>query len=102
MDRRVFLKGAAAGLALTGLDLKIARAAKAQFSPSPLTKPSQSEQDLADKIIAYAKTKGASYCDVRISHYLSQTVSANNNTVTGISDSNSFGIGIRVIKDGTW
>lgn len=100
MERRVFLQGAAAGLALTGLDMGIARAAR--FIPSPLTKPSQSEQDIADKIIAYAKTKGATYCDVRISHYLSQTVSANNNTVTGISDSDSFGIGIRVIKDGTW
>lgn len=103
MERRSFLKGALAGgaLALTGLDSRFARSARAS-APAGLSKPSASEQALAETILAYAKEKGATYCDVRISHYLRQSVSARNNVVTGINDSDSFGIGIRVIKDGTW
>ena len=107
MDRRIFLKGALASgaLALTGLDLKLARASR--FMPaSPydaaLTKPSQTEQSLADQLINYARSIGATYCDIRLVRYLSQSVSARDNVVTGISDWESYGIGIRVIKDGTW
>jgi TldD protein len=105
MKRRVFLKGALASGALTlsGLDHHIARAARLfQALPDGITKPTDAEKQLAEKILAYAKEKGASYCDVRISRYLSQSVNARNNIVTGISDSDSYGIGIRVLKGGTW
>ncbi|MEI8134041.1 MAG: metallopeptidase TldD-related protein [bacterium] len=109
MDRRIFLKGALAtgALALTGLDSQFARAAKAQWNPmnalpTELSKPSLGEQQLADQLINYARSLGASYCDIRMSRYLSQSVSARDNTVTGISDNESYGIGIRVIKDGSW
>ncbi len=106
MDRRIFLKGALAtgALALTGLDLSLARAARLNASPldTTLTKPTQPEQSLADQLINYARSLGATYCDIRITRYLSQSVSARDNIITGISDSESYGIGIRVIKDGTW
>src|SRR4030081_2567473 len=106
MDRRIFLKGALASgaLALTGLDLQVARAAKSNrimFDNSP-SKPSQTEQSLTDQLINYARSLGASYCDIRLVRYLSQSVSARDNVVTGISDSESYGMGIRVIKDGSW
>ena len=107
MNRRIFLKGALAtgALALSGLDHQIARAGRMNFSPNDggsLTKPSQGEQGLADQLISYARASGATYCDIRITRYLSQTVSARDNIITGISDSDSYGMGIRVIKDGTW
>jgi TldD protein len=106
MDRRIFLKGALAtgALALTGLDYKIARAARASMNayPTDLTKPSMTEQALTDQLINYARSLGASYCDIRLVRYLSQSVSARDNIVTGISDSESYGMGIRVIKDGSW
>src|SRR5947207_15728150 len=111
MDRRIFLKGALAtgALAVSGLDLQFARAArmssltdKSVRPTDALSKPSQPEQSLADQLINYARSLGASYCDVRIVRYLSQSVHARDNIVTGISDSESYGVGIRVIKDGTW
>src|SRR5512140_383129 len=101
MDRRIFLKGALAtgALALTGLDLKLARASR-MMNPSPfdttLTKPSLVEQSLVDQLINYAASLGATYCDIRLVRYLSQSVSARDNIVTGISDSESYGMGIRV------
>jgi len=107
MDRRIFLKGALASgaLALTGLDLRLARAAR-MMNASPfdttLTKPSQTEQSLVDQLINYAASLGATYCDIRLVRYLSQSVSARDNIITGISDSESYGMGIRVIKNGTW
>lgn len=102
MKRRTFLQGALAtgALALSGLD-NLVRSAQ-PLKPFGLTKPSQTEQQLADTILAYAKTNGASYCDVRIVRYLQQSVNARNNIVTGIGDSESYGIGIRVIKNNTW
>jgi TldD protein len=105
MDRRIFLKGALASgaLALTGLDVQVARAAKMnRMFDGTLTKPSADQQLLADQLINYARAQGATYCDIRISRYLSQSVSARDNIVTGISDSDSFGMGIRVIKNGAW
>jgi TldD protein len=105
MHRRIFLKGALAGsaLAIGSLDSRLAKAASF-YAPldTPLTKPSKDQQDLADKLISYAKSQGASYCDVRISRYASQSVSVRDNVVLGVSDSDSFGMGVRVIKDGTW
>jgi TldD protein len=102
MKRRTFLQGALAtsALALSGLD-SLVRAAQPVRSLG-LAKPSLSEQQLADTILAYAKAQGASYCDVRIVRYLQQSVSARNTIVTGIEDSESYGIGIRVIKNNTW
>ncbi len=105
MHRRSFLKGALAGgaLALTGLDTRLARASSVMLPDGgALAKPTKSQQDLADTLIAYAKTLGATYCDVRISRYASQSVGVRDQIVTGISDSDSFGMGVRVIKDGTW
>ncbi|HYM20718.1 MAG TPA: TldD/PmbA family protein [Candidatus Kapabacteria bacterium] len=104
MHRRSFLKQtlASSALALTGLDAGLARATRMFPAGGALTKPSADQQTLADSLISYAKAQGASYCDVRISRYASQSIRARNNVVTGISDSDSFGMGIRVIKSGTW
>src|ERR1017187_9226327 len=107
MDRRLFLKGvlATGALSLGSLDGLVARESRRVRSvPNSLvlTKPSQSEQDMVDSLIVYAKTLGATYCDIRLVRMLSQSVSARNNVVTGLSDSESYGIGIRVIKNGTW
>lgn len=102
MKRRTFLKGALAtgALSLTGLDHLVHAARPANLIG--LAKPTPAEQQLADTILAYAKSQGASYCDVRLVRYLQQSVGARNNIITGISDSESYGIGVRVIKNNTW
>lgn len=102
MNRRTFLQGALAtgALALSGVDNLVYAARPTKLIG--LAKPSQSEQELADTILAYAKSLGAAYCDVRIVRYLQQSVSARNTILTGIDDSESYGIGVRVIKNNTW
>jgi TldD protein len=101
MDRRTFLVGAAATGAITALGIPRKLLA---LTPSGivLSKVSPDEQKLAEAVLLYAKANGATYCDVRISRYKSQSVSVRDRIVTGVSDSDSYGIGIRVIKNGTW
>ena len=57
---------------------------------------------MADVALNAAKSKGATYADIRIGRYLRQTVSARDNRVQGVSNSESFGVGIRVIANGCW
>jgi TldD protein len=103
MDRRIFLKGVLATGALASLDHKvIAARLSAPRIDTSLSKPGKTEQDLADKLIAHAKSLGATYCDVRLVRMMSQSVTARNNVVTGLSDNESYGMGVRVIKNGTW
>jgi TldD protein len=57
---------------------------------------------LADAALNAAKAKGATYADVRIGHYYNQVVSTREKLVQGISNSESFGAGVRVIANGSW
>lgn len=67
---------------------------------SPLD-PSQKKK-LADVALNTAKSKGATYADVRIGRYLNQVVITRENKVQNLASSESFGVGIRVIVNGTW
>jgi TldD protein len=57
---------------------------------------------LADAALNTAKSLGATYADVRIGRYLNQSVSTREKRVQGNQSSESFGVGIRVIANGTW
>ncbi len=57
---------------------------------------------LADDALTAAKASGASYCDVRIGRYLRQFVITREDKVQNIVNTESTGVGIRVIADGTW
>ncbi len=99
MERRDFLllTGAAAGtLALP--DSLLAR----QWSGSLTAIPSADKKVLADTALGAARSAGASYADVRIGRYLNQFVAARERAVQGVSSSESYGVGIRVIASGTW
>src|SRR5262249_35380571 len=58
--------------------------------------------DLASHALNVAKLRGASYVDARIADDRSRALSTKNGKVGGASDSESFGIGVRVIADGAW
>lgn len=60
------------------------------------------KKELADAALNAARAKGASYADVRIGRYLNQFISTRENKVQNIVNSESFGVGIRVIANGTW
>jgi len=60
------------------------------------------KKELADAALQAARSKGATYTDVRIGRYLSQFLFTREKNVQNITNAESFGIGIRVIADGTW
>lgn len=57
---------------------------------------------LAETALNTAENLKASYADIRIGLYRTQSVSTREQRVTGISDSESSGFGVRVIVNGTW
>jgi TldD protein len=57
---------------------------------------------LADAALNAAKSKGATYADVRIGRYLNQFVITREDKVENLINTESFGVGVRVIADGCW
>jgi TldD protein len=60
------------------------------------------KKKLADIALNTAKQFGATYTDVRIGRYLNQFVTTREKKVQGVVNTESFGVGIRVIANGTW
>jgi len=60
------------------------------------------KKQLADIALNAARSGGASYADVRIGRYLNQFVVTRENRVQAIANTESFGVGIRVIAGGAW
>lgn len=57
---------------------------------------------LADVALNAARAKGATYSDVRIGRYLQQFLFTREKNVQNIANAESYGVGIRVIVNGTW
>lgn len=57
---------------------------------------------LADAALNTAKSKGATYTDVRIGRYLNQYVITREDKVQNLVNTESYGVGVRVIADGCW
>src|ERR1700761_4538784 len=60
------------------------------------------KKQLADAALNAARSAGATYADVRIGRYLNQFVTTRENRVQNIANTESFGVGIRVIANGSW
>ncbi|NQT52388.1 TldD/PmbA family protein [bacterium] len=58
--------------------------------------------EIADVALNAASTGGASYADIRICRHKDQTVHTREERVEGVSDTESYGLGVRVLVDGTW
>jgi len=59
-------------------------------------------RELLRRALDTAKSRGASYADARIARFLRQQISTREKRVINVSNSESFGIGVRVLVDGTW
>ncbi len=57
---------------------------------------------LADVALNAARAKGATYTDVRIGRYLNQFVVTREDKVQNIVNTESYGMGIRVVANGGW
>lgn len=60
------------------------------------------KKSLADVALETATSSGASYCDVRIGRYLNQFVITREDKVQNVVNTESTGVGVRVLVDGTW
>jgi TldD protein len=95
MRRREFLKTSAAGstfLLLPSLPLPL----------SPVNREEADVSRLAEIALSTATSLKASYADIRIADYRNQSVSTRERRVTGISNSESSGFGVRVVVKGSW
>lgn len=63
---------------------------------------SAAKKKLAEAALNAARDKGATYTDVRIGRYLQQYLFTREKQVQNIVNGESYGIGIRVIANGTW
>ena len=98
MQRRDFLT--LGGLAFAGLALPGTRviAAEALLEPGDVAK----KKRLADTALAAATAAGATYCDVRIGRYLRQSLITREDKVQNVVNTESSGVGVRVIAQGAW
>ncbi|HRO26290.1 MAG TPA: TldD/PmbA family protein [Luteimonas sp.] len=60
------------------------------------------KKQLADAALQAARDAGGSYCDVRIGRYLRQFVMTREDKVQNVVNTESTGVGVRVIADGAW
>ncbi|WP_147652378.1 TldD/PmbA family protein [Vulcaniibacterium gelatinicum] len=99
MHRRDFLK--VSGLGLAGLTLPFyGRAISAEELLTSLDVGMK--KTIADAALQAAREAGASYCDVRIGRYLRQFVITREDKVQNVVNTESTGVGIRVIANGAW
>jgi len=100
MDRRDFLKLGSAGLGVLAIPPLFGRAIAAE---ALLTRMDvAAKKRLADVALTAARAGGASYCDVRIGRYLRQFVITREDKVQNVVNTESTGVGVRVIAHGTW
>jgi TldD protein len=103
MNRRDFNQ--LIGLGTAGILLPNLPAFSRNVSPEALLETGldvAQKKRLADAALNAAKSKGASYTDVRIGRYLNQFVITRENKVQNIVNTESYGVGVRVIADGCW
>ena len=98
MERRDFIKagGVAAGAFLPYGSRAIS------FDGSLTRIPTEDKKQLADAGLEAARSAGASYADVRIGRYLNQQIFTREDRVLNTVNTESYGVGIRVIVNGTW
>ena len=100
MDRRRFL--AACGIGAGGALLPgfIGRAIAAEQLVETIDVAVKKR--LADAGLSAATAAGASYCDVRVGRYLRQFIITREANVQNVVNTESAGVGVRVIADGAW
>jgi TldD protein len=58
--------------------------------------------EIAGEALDAARRAGASYADARVGRYRRQSIATRERQVTGVSDTESYGLGVRTLVDGSW
>ena len=99
MDRRKFLHLSGMGVGALAIPLQ-GTPVSAQAVDDRLD--ASQKRTLADAALNTATADGASYCDCRIGRYLNQFVITREDKVQNIVNTESYGVGVRVLAEGTW
>jgi TldD protein len=99
LDRRTFLRIGGMGLGALALPTFGAPWQVAGAIPRAGT---GDRKALCDVALDAARSKGATYADVRIGRYLNQFIFTREDKVQNLVDTESYGVGVRVLADGTW
>jgi len=102
-SRRDFLKASAAvaaGSLVVGQPLSAAGFPYGPIDRPPIDDPAI--KALMQHALDVAKSSGASYADVRVSARRQQNVNVRDRIVLGVSDTDTFGMGVRTLVDGAW
>jgi TldD protein len=86
----------AAAAASGGLDLGVAAQPVAAPAADPLV------LELANDALNVARSSGASYADARVGRYRRQIIQTRERRVAGVTDEESYGLGIRALVAGCW
>jgi TldD protein len=103
-SRREFLQQTSAAVAAAAL---AACSTSPPHAPPAPTRAAPSVGDasfkeLATRALDAAKTAGADYADVRISRNRNQSILTRERRVQSLTDSETFGFGVRVLANGAW
>ena len=105
-DRRDFLKGtAAAALAAAAGRSAMGGALLLPAAPQRVERAPGTDalvEELTMEALNAARDAGASYADARVGRYRRQFVATRERQVTGVNDSESYGIGVRALVQGSW
>jgi TldD protein len=100
MKRRDFiLHSAAAGTALSVLDVRELLARQVRGDAFRFD---AQQRELVMRALDAARSAGATYADARLNRNRTQSVSTRERQITGLSDNETMGIGVRVIAGGSW
>src|SRR5262245_52783089 len=97
--RRDFIKTTAATAASIAAGPLIVNSA-AQTLAAPAADAAVLE--IANEALNAARGAGASYADVRIGRYRRQSIATRERQITGVTDSESYGLGVRTLVNGCW
>jgi TldD protein len=103
-SRRDFVR--TTSVAAAGLALAAGRSAHAAERGGTLIEPASPGDPAINALLAVAldaaKSAGASYADARISLSRTQNIFTREKRVQGLSDNETFGVGVRVLVAGAW
>lgn len=99
LTRRDFIKSAGTAAALAASP-EFLLEGLAQTIQAPTADPFAI--DLANEALTASRGAGASYADVRVGRYRRQAVATRERNVTNVSDSESYGMGVRTLIEGCW
>ncbi|MEP6618748.1 MAG: TldD/PmbA family protein [bacterium] len=100
-SRRDFLKTSAGAAAAAAIGSRILSAGEAFAATRPMP-GDPAIRALMQVALDVAKSGGASYSDVRVSARRQQNVGTRDKIVTGVGDTDTFGLGVRTLVDGSW